>query len=224
MNRFRTTACSLLLLLPVCSQAGHHARVSHHSPNFPQAYLFGGVSSSEFEFKQGDYRYSFGDGSQSDIEINRDSTGVRFVVGVPVTRSLAFEIGYIGLGELATEAYSDGSKSLQGGFAPGPVRTEGDVSGGVLGLRLSTPRSAPVGFFTRFGLYAWQYDGILEDTQQRGRFTVEGSDAYIGLGLRVAMADNADVQLCYDYYPLESDDRSMDFGADSLSMDFVLRF
>ncbi|MBD2859884.1 outer membrane beta-barrel protein [Spongiibacter sp. KMU-158] len=236
MSRNKLLPFSLLLLLPVASEAGSHlhnsyghdsyGRSSYHSSRShqPSAYFFGGVSVTQFDFGVDEYQYSFGDRSQSDISTNSDSTGGRIGFGLQLSQNLAFELGYVNLGDLSSEAFSDGSNVATGGFAPGNVFMDGDLSGATLGLRLSTPMSEPVGFFTRVGLYGWEFDGVLEDSQDRGRFTVTGTDVYLGLGLRLAMADNADVQLSYDYYPLEAEDKSMDFAADTVSLDFVLRF
>jgi hypothetical protein len=210
-------------VMPFTSQAGHYGHASYRSST-PNMYIFGGVSASEFNFDREDYYYSFGDGSQSDVAIEDTSTGVRFGLGMPLSNEIAFEVGYVDLGDLSTSAFSDGSQSLNGGFAPGTVRMDGDLSGGFIGMRLNSPLSEPVGAFARFGLYAWEFDGTLEDSAQRGRFVVEGADPYVGLGVRMALAPNADVQLAYDYYLLEADDKSMDFSADAVSVDFVLRF
>ncbi len=213
-----------LLLFPLVCTASSYSHVSYRSDFTSTAYVIAGISASQFEFDESDFRYSFGDGSLSNSDTETDSTGLRFGFGMPLNDSLAVELSYINLGDLSGQGISNGSHIGNGGFNPGQVKMEGDLSGGTLGVRISTSHSAPIGFFTRFGLHAWEFDGVLEDSQDRGRFIVEGSDIYLGLGARLAVAENADIQFSYDYYPLEAEDKSMDFAAESVSMDIVFRF
>ena len=97
------------------------------------------------------------------------------------------------------------------------------MDGVFLGVNVHTPQSEPVGLFARFGVYSWELDGTLEDSSRGGKFTVEGTDPYAGIGLRLAVAENASVTLAYDHYLLD-DDESVKLSANTLSVDLVFSF
>lgn len=189
----------------------------------PAMYVFGGVGMSDFNWQERDVRYSFGDGSLSGVEVDEQSSAARIGFGLPVGESLAFEMGYVNLGELSASGFSDGSQVLANGYSAGRVDIDGSFDALFFGLRLQTPAKEPIGLYARMGIAAWEFDGRVEDSNRRGEFLVEGSDPYVGAGMRLAVARNADIQVGYDYYVLD-DDRSLDVSADVVSMDFVLRF
>jgi hypothetical protein len=189
----------------------------------PSMYMFGGISASEYDFDTSDYRYSFGDGSLSDVRIDTDSHGLRAGVGFGFSPQLALELGFVDLGKMTTSSFSDGSQLANNGFAAGRVDMDADVDGVFFGVKLHTPIHEPVGLYARVGVYSWEFAGTLEDNSRRGKFTVDGTDPYVGVGLRFAVARNADLQIGYDHYVLD-DDESVDMSANTLSADLVFRF
>ncbi len=199
---------------------GHYSSYSR-SPNF---YLFGGLGASEFASDAGDIRYSFGDGSLRDIRVDNQSTAARFGFGMMLSEVVSIELGYASLGELSADARSDGSRVLNNGYAPGPVAIDGDIDGGFFGVRLHTPMSEPASAFVRAGLYGWNMEGRVEDSDRSGSFLIEGSDAYMGVGFMMALSPSAGVSLSYDYYMLEDDSRAFESAADVLSLDLLLAF
>lgn len=212
-----------IAVFPALAEADHLRRGSHSYGSGPSLYLFGGVSSSSFNFNRSDYRYSFGDGSLSDIKLDTESSGGRLGFGFDFSRELSLEFGYASLGSLSGSAISNGSQVLNNGFSAGRVDMDADVDGVFLGVNAHTPLSEPVGLFARFGVYSWEMDGTLEDSSRAGGFTVEGTDPYAGIGLRMAIANNASVTLAYDHYLLD-DDESVELSANTLSVDLVFRF
>ena len=205
----------------MAGHAGGHYSSYSRSPNF---YLFGGLGASEFTTDAGDIRYSFGDGSLRDIEVDNQSTAGRFGFGIVLSEAVSLELGYAHLGELSARAQSDGSQVLNNGYAPGPVAIDGDVDGAFFGVRFHTPMSEPASAFFRAGMYGWTMEGWVDDSDRRGQFTLEGSDPYVGVGFMMAISPAAAVSLSYDYYPLEDDRRSFDSAADVLSLDVVMSF
>lgn len=199
----------------------HSHRGYGSSPNF---YVFGGLGASEFDTDAGDIRYSFGDGSLHDITVDNQSTAARFGFGLMLNEAVSIELGYASLGELGADARSDGSRVLNNGYAAGPVDIEGDVDGGFFGVRLHTAMSEPASAFVRAGLYGWNMEGRVEDSSRSGRFLLEGSDVYMGVGFMMALSPSAGVSLSYDYYMLEDDSRAFESAADVLSVDLLLAF
>ncbi|MFT7404001.1 outer membrane beta-barrel protein [Zhongshania sp.] len=215
---------AIISLLPTLAEADHQQRRSHSSyRSEPAIYIFGGVSTSSFNFDRSDFRYSFGDGSLSDVTVDTESGGARFGFGFDFTPELSLELGYASLGTLTGSGISDGSQFLNNGFSAGRVDMDASADGVFLGVNVHTPHNQPVGLFARFGIYGWELDGTLEDNSRSGQFTVEGSDPYAGIGLRLAVAENISVVLAYDYYVLD-DDESINISADTLSVDMVFRF
>ena len=199
------------------------AMASPYRSSPPTMYIFGGVGMSDFNWEERDVRYSFGDGSLRNIDIDEQSSAARVGFGLPVGENLAFEMGYVNLGDLTASGFSDGSQVLNNGYSAGRVDIDGSLDALFFGLRLQTPAKEPIGLYARFGIAAWEFDGRVEDSSRRGEFLVEDSDPYVGAGMRLAVARNADIQVGYDYYVLD-DDRSIDMSADVVSVDFVLRF
>ncbi|WP_022960234.1 outer membrane beta-barrel protein [Spongiibacter tropicus] len=212
------SASALVLALSVPT-----AQASPYRSSSPSMYVFGGVGMSDFSWQERDVRYSFGDGSLSDVEVDEQSSAARIGFGLPVGESLAFEMGYVNLGDLTASGFSDGSQVLNNGYSAGRVDIDGSLDALFIGLRLQTPAKEPIGLYARMGIAAWEFDGRVEDSSRRGEFLVEGSDPYLGAGMRLAVARNADIQVGYDYYVFD-DDRSIDMSADVVSVDFVLRF
>ena len=199
-----------------------HGRSSRYSSG-PSMYVFGGLSATEYDFEASDFRYSFGDGSLSDIRIDNETNGLRAGLGFGLSPELALEMGFVDLGKLTASGFSDGSQLISNGYSAGRVDMDADVDGIFLGVKVHTPAQEPIGLYARFGIYAWEFDGSLEDSSRRGKFSVEGTDPYIGVGLRFAVAHNADLQIGYDHYVLD-DDESVNMSANTLSADLVLRF
>ena len=210
-----------LVAIPSVVLAEHGARNRYQSG--PSMYVFGGLSATEYDFEASDFRYSFGDGSLSDIRIDNDSNGLRAGVGFGFSPELALEMGFVNLGKLNASGFSDGSQLANDGYSPGRVDMDGDVDGVFLGVKVHTPVVEPIGLYARFGVYSWEFDGSVEDNSRRGKFSVEGTDPYIGIGLRFAVAHNADLQVGYDHYVLD-DDESVNMSANTLSADLILRF
>lgn len=190
----------------------------------PEFFVFGGLGASEFEADSDDIRYSFGDGSLRDVEVDNQSTAGRIGFGIVLTEQVSFELGYASLGTLSARGQSDGSQALNKGYAPGPVEIDGDVDGAFIGVRLHSPISEPAAAFVRAGLYSWTMEGWVEDSDRRGSFSIEGSDPYLGVGFMMALSPALAVSLSYDYYLLEDDNRAFDSAADVLSLDMVLSF
>jgi hypothetical protein len=222
MKKLSIITLAAVSLFPMLAEADH-LRSSHSYRSGPSMYLFGGVSASSFDFDRSDYRYSFGDGSLSNITLNTESSGGRIGFGFDFSPELGLEFGYASLGSLSGSAISNGSQVLNNGFSAGRVDMDADVDGVFLGVNVHTPQTEPVGLFARFGVYSWELDGTLEDSSRGGKFTVEGTDPYAGIGLRLAVAENASVTLAYDHYLLD-DDESVKLSANTLSVDLVFSF
>lgn len=216
-------AVSILTLASSSAWSEHYGRDPYRSQSGPGMYLFGGAGITSFDYEDVDHRFSFGDGSLSNIEVDNDTAGARVGLGISFLPELALELGYVNLGELEAIATSNGSQALSGGYAPGRVFMEGDIDGAFVGARIQSPMDEPFGLFARAGVMAWEFSGTLEDSQQRGDFSVEGSDPYLGGGLRFAVGHNTAIEIGYEYYFLE-DDASVEFAADRFSADFVLHF
>lgn len=222
ISPYVSAAC--LCLATATATAGHLHSPSYSSHRDTSMYLFGGLGLSEFDYRRADFRHGFGDGSLSDIELDTDSTAVRFGVGLGITPNVAVEFGIASLGEIHAVAQSDGSRRAANGYAAGEVEMDGDVGGGFLGVRLHSPLSEPAAVFTRFGLYGWSMDGHVEDNDRRGEYTIEGADPYFGVGVMMQLSREASLSLAYDYYMLDDDEQSFESSADVLSMDIVFRF
>ena len=209
-------------LFPMFAEADH-LRSGQHYRSGPAMYVFGGLGVSSFDFDRSDFRYSFGDGSLSNITLDTESSGGRIGFGFDFSPELGLEFGYASLGSLSGSAISDGSQVLTNGFSAGRVDMDADADGVFLGINVHTPYNEPFGLFARFGLYSWEIDGTLEDSSRSGQFTVEGTDPYAGIGVRMDIAQNASLTLAYDHYILD-DDESIKTAADTFSVDMVLRF
>ncbi|CAA0088483.1 Uncharacterised protein [Zhongshania aliphaticivorans] len=223
MKKLSIITLAMVSLFPMLAEADHLRRGSHTYRSEPSMYLFGGASLSSYNFSRSDYRYSFGDGSLSDITLDTESTGVRIGMGFDFSPELGLEFGYVSLGSLSGSAVSDGSQVLNDGFSAGRVNMDADADGVFVGLNVHTPHREPVGMFARFGLYSWELEGTVEDSSRIGDFVVEGTDPYAGIGVRMSIAENAAVTLTYDYYLLD-DDESINMSANTLSVDMVFRF
>lgn len=224
MKTLSVFALAAISLLPTLAEADHQHRRGHSSHRSePAMYIFGGVSSSSFNLDRSDFRYSFGDGSLSNVTVDTESGGARFGFGFGFSPELSFELGYASLGTLTGSGISDGSQFLNNGFSAGRVDMDANADGIFLGVNVHTPLDEPVGLFARFGIYGWELNGTLEDNSRSGQFAVEDSDPYAGIGLRLAVAENVSVVLAYDYYVLD-DDESINISADTLSVDMVFRF
>ncbi|WP_373081553.1 outer membrane beta-barrel protein [Zhongshania sp.] len=210
-----------VVTLPSLVLAEHGSSNRYRSQ--PSMYVFGGLSATEYDFEASDFRYSFGDGSLSDVKIDNETNGLRFGVGFGFSPELALEMGFVDLGKLTASGVSDGSQVLNNGYSAGRVDMDAEVDGVFLGVRVHTPVREPMGAYARFGVYSWEFAGTLEDSSRSGKFSVEGTDPYIGIGLRFAVAHNADIQIGYDHYVLD-DDESVNMSANTLSADLVLRF
>lgn len=220
-----SVGCGLCLALASAVAAAEHRGGAYSAyRSGPQFYVFGGVGASEFDTEAADIRYSFGDGSLRDIEVDDQSTASRIGFGIVMSELLSVELGYASLGSLSAQAVSDGSQVLNEGYAPGRVDIDGDIDGAFVGIRLHSPISEPAAAFVRAGLYGWEMSGWVEDGERRGSFRIEGSDPYIGLGFMMALSPAVALALSYDYYPLEDDRKSFDSAADVLSMDVSLSF
>ena len=223
MKTLPMLSLAVVSLFPMLAEANHSRGGGQHYRSEPALYLFGGLSVSSFDFGRSDFRYSFGDGSLSNVKLDTESSGGRIGFGFDFSSELSLEFGYAALGSLSGSAISDGSQVLNNGFSAGRVDMDADADGIFLGVNVHTPHSEPVGLFARFGVYSWELDGTLEDSSRRGVFTVEGTDPYAGIGLRVQIAPNASLALAYDHYILD-DDESIKLSADTLSLDMVFRF
>ena len=221
MNLLPAMTFATLVALPNFVLAEHESGSPYRGG--PSMYVFGGLSATEYDFEASDFRYSFGDGSLSDVQIDNETNGLRFGVGFGFSPELALEMGFVDLGKLTASGVSDGSQVLNNGYSAGRVDMDADVDGVFLGVKVHTPAHEPVGAYARFGVYSWEFAGTLEDSSRSGKFSVEGTDPYIGIGLRFAVARNADIQIGYDHYVLD-DDESVNMSANTLSADFVLRF
>jgi len=210
-----------VVVIPSLAIAEHRGRSSYQSG--PSMYLFGGVSAVEHDYKSSDFRYSFGDGSLTDVHSDTETTGLRIGLGFGFSPELALEMGFVDLGNLTASGFSDGSQVLNNGYTAGRVDMDGDVDGVFLGVKVHTPEREAMGLYARFGVYAWEFAGTVEDNSRSGKFSVEGTDPYVGVGLRFAVAENADLQIGYDHYVLD-DDESVNMSANTLSADLVLRF
>ncbi len=221
MKILSVVTLTTLVVLPSLVHAEHGASNRYRSG--PSMYMFGGLSASEYDFEASDYRYSFGDGSLSDVQVDNESYGLRAGVGFGFSPQLALELGFVDLGKITSTSVSDGSQIANNGFAAGRVDMDADVDGVFFGVKVHTPIEEPVGLYARFGVYSWEFSGTLEDNSRQGEFSVEGTDPYVGIGLRFAVAHNADLQIGYDHYVLD-DDESVNMSANTLSADLVFRF
>jgi opacity protein-like surface antigen len=223
MKKLSVITLVTVSLFPMLAEADHLRRSSGSYRSEPAMYIFGGLSTSSYDFDRSDFRYSFGDGSLSNIKTDTESGGGRFGVGFDFSPELGLEFGYASLGSLSGSAISSGSQVLNNGYSSGRVDMDADADGVFLGINVHTPNREQVGLFARFGVYSWELDGTVEDSSRSGEFTVEGTDPYVGAGLRLALAENASVTLAYDHYMLD-DDESIKMSADTLSVDLVFRF
>lgn len=224
MKTLSILTLATISVLPSLAEADHQQRSSHASyRSEPSMYIFGGLSTSSFDFDRSDFRYSFGDGSLSKVTLDTESGGARIGFGFDFSAELSLELGYAALGTLTGSGISDGSQFSNNGFSTGRVDMDANADGVFLGINIHTPRSEPIGLFARFGIYGWELNGTLDDSSRSGQFTVEGADPYAGIGLRLAVADDVSVVLAYDYYVLD-DDESINISADTLSVDMVFRF
>ncbi|MDF1693457.1 MAG: outer membrane beta-barrel protein [Zhongshania sp.] len=210
-----------IVVIPNLGLAEHRGRSPYQSG--PSMYIFGGASAVEHDYDSSNFRYSFGDGSLSDIDTDNETGGLRLGLGFGFSPELALEMGFVDLGSITGTGFSDGSQLLTNGYTAGRVDMDGDVDGVFLGIKVHTPEREPMGLYARFGVYAWEFAGTVQDNSQGGKFSVEGTDPYVGVGLRFAVAENADLQIGYDHYVLD-DDESVDMSANTLSADLVLRF
>lgn len=219
-KKLAVAAITTSILMPSAS-ADHLGRSrSYYEPSM---YFFGGLGANEYSYDQQDFRYSFGDGSLSNIKQDNESATFRFGLGFGVGQNWSLEMGYADLGDFSATAISSGSGSVNNGYSPGRVDMDADISGGFLGVRVHTPNSEPVGLYARAGIYGWEAEGSVQNGGDIGHFLIEGTDPYVGFGLRLAVDRNINIELGYDHYILD-DANSFKASANTLSADIVFRF
>ena len=152
-----------------------------------------------------------------------------FTVGYNVSPSLALEGGVMTSSEITSSMYSSASGTLHGksysvtqgcaGCAAGGsgtlnIKAEIDTSY-LLGVKFSPSTKGALGVYAKAGMLFWDvaytasnaqltYDG----TAKSGRFLeVDGSDAYIGLGVSYAIGKNSSFAI--DYLSSEIHDSSI---------------
>ena len=219
------TAMILVSLTPLASQAEHYGRDPYRSGGFSDLgiYAFGGLGHSDFDYSEEDFRYSFDDGTLRDIDQENTSAAARVGMGLMFSPGISVELGYANLGSFSARARSNGVNLGNNGFAAGRVDMDADADGAFVGLSLSSPMQESLGAYLRGGVYAWEVEGELEDSARHGRFSIEGSDPYVGGGIRLAISRQSSLQIGYDYYWLD-DDESFEAGVGVVSADLMFYF
>ena len=168
--------------------------------------------------------------------VDDEDDATYFTVGFNVSPSLALEGGMMTSSEITSSMYSGASGTLHGksysvsqgcancgtGESSGTLNLKAEIKDSyLLGVKFSAPTSGNLGIYAKAGMLFWDvaytasnatftYNG----TAKTGRFLeVDGSDAYIGLGVSYAISKNSSFAVDY----LSSDIHDSSISGYSLS-------
>lgn len=158
------------------------------------------------------------DGSVSNISDEDTDTSFRIALGFAASDNLAFEIGYVDLGEATADGTSDGSSAGIGGWSAGPVGVTAAVDGYDLGFSGRMPTSETFALTARVGVLLWDLEVTVEDGGSTFSGSDDGNDVYFGLGAELSVSPTVGFRGDFIRYSVD------DIDIDSLSLSAVIRF
>jgi OmpA-OmpF porin, OOP family len=179
-------------------------------------YVGGALGQSKVEGYEDYVSSNFDDGSIVAASFDDKDTALRVFVGMELNQNIAFEFGYLDLGEASTDATSDGSGSF---YAQGPVKHRLSADGFDVGILLKGALSpeATVGF--RAGLYKWDADEFLDNAAIRASGSEDGTDLFYAINGHYKLTPNLTMRGEYAIYKLEAP--AQDFDVDLFSISLV---
>jgi hypothetical protein len=158
------------------------------------------------------------DGSVTGTREDDTDQTLRFALGSPTGDNLAFELGYVDLGETTATGVSDGSQAGVGGWQAGPVSTTIAIDGLDITVVGRIPLGESFALIARGGLFLWQLESTRRQSTGRRPFNDDGTDPCFGAGAQLNVGPSLSFRGEFTRYTIENID------VDSLSLSAILRF
>ena len=143
------------------------------------------------------------DGSIFSASLDDSDTSFSLRLGYQLTPNIAFEGGFIDLGELTVNANSDWSGFL---YEPGPVTFTITAEGLFFDVKGLLPLNEQFSLYGKLGLLKWDGTGTLSDSTRGISVDDDGNDTFYGIGASFNATSKIALNLDYSFYNLDGDD------------------
>lgn len=177
--------------------------VCHASEGF---YIGANIGQASYDATLSDFSVLH-DGSIFSASIDDSDTSFSLTLGYQLTPNIAFEGGFIDLGELTVSANSDGSGFL---YAPGPVTLKIAVDGLFFDVKGLLPLNEQFSLYGKLGLLKWSEDAVLSDVTGSLSVDDDGTDIFFGIGASFNINNSISLNADYSRYKVDEDEEDVD--------------
>ena len=149
--------------------------VSHASEGF---YVGANIGQANYDAVLDDFS-DLQDGSLFAASLDDSDTSLSLTFGYQLNPNVAFEGGYIDLGELVVSATSAGGGFL---YAAGPVTAKVSADGLFFDVKGLLPLNEQFSLYGKLGLLKWSEEGTLSDSTGSLSGDDDGTDIFFGVG------------------------------------------